>query len=95
MIYECRESLTLDSCLDREKKPQFIVFSATMPDWVHKTTKKYMSKDFLSVDLVKGNVQKTNVNVEVKSCSSSSFMDWTSLFSSILPWPAPIKTERV
>jgi len=49
---------------DREKKPQFIVFSATMPNWVHKTTKKYMSKDYLTVDLVKGNTQKTSANVE-------------------------------
>jgi len=49
---------------NREKKSQFIVFSATMPDWVHKTTKKYMSKDFLTVDLVKGNTQKTAANVE-------------------------------
>jgi len=48
----------------RETKPQFIVFSATMPDWVHKNTKKYMAKDFVSVDLVKGNYQKTNANVE-------------------------------
>ena len=36
-----------------------------MPDWVHKNTKKYMAKDFVSVDLVKGNYQKTNANVEV------------------------------
>ncbi|CAF4102551.1 unnamed protein product, partial [Rotaria sordida] len=49
---------------NRETKPQFIVFSATMPDWVHKTTKKYMSKDFIVVDLVKGNTQKTSANVE-------------------------------
>ncbi|UJR23425.1 hypothetical protein I4U23_026430 [Adineta vaga] len=47
----------------RETKPQFIVFSATMPDWVHKTTKKYMSKDFVTVDLVKG-AQRTSANVE-------------------------------
>ncbi|CAF0793439.1 unnamed protein product [Rotaria sordida] len=49
---------------NRETKSQFIVFSATMPDWVHKTTKKYMSKDFITIDLVKGNTQKTAANVE-------------------------------
>ncbi|CAF2841243.1 unnamed protein product [Rotaria sp. Silwood2] len=49
---------------NRETKPHFIVFSATMPDWVHKTTKKYMSKDFMTIDLVKGNTQKTSANVE-------------------------------
>ncbi|CAF4346465.1 unnamed protein product [Rotaria sp. Silwood2] len=50
---------------NRETKPQFIVFfSATMPDWVHKATKKYMPKDFILVDLVKGNTQKTSANVE-------------------------------
>jgi superfamily II DNA/RNA helicase len=52
--------------LDRETKPQFIVFSATMPNWVHKTAKKYLSKDFLTVDLIKGNTQKTSATVEVK-----------------------------
>jgi hypothetical protein len=36
-----------------------------MPDWVYKTTKKYMSKDFVTVDLVKGNTQKTAANVQV------------------------------
>ncbi|CAF4170188.1 unnamed protein product [Rotaria sp. Silwood2] len=35
-----------------------------MPDWVHKATKKYMPKDFIVVDLVKGNTQKTSANVE-------------------------------
>jgi ATP-dependent RNA helicase DDX21 len=49
---------------NRETKPQFIVFSATMPNWVHKTTKKYMSKDFHTIDLVKGNTQKTSATVE-------------------------------
>ncbi|CAF0850614.1 unnamed protein product [Rotaria sp. Silwood1] len=49
---------------NRETKPQFIVFSATMPDWVHKQTKKYMSKEFITIDLVKGNTQKTCANVE-------------------------------
>jgi len=38
-----------------------------MPNWVHKQTKKYMSKDFVTVDLVKGNTQKTAATVEVKS----------------------------
>lgn len=52
--------------VDRDNKPQFIVFSATMPQWVYQTTKKYMSKDFVTVDLVKGNMQKTSANVEVK-----------------------------
>lgn len=56
--------------LDREVKPQFIVFSATMPHWVHKTTKKYMSKDYKTVDLVQGNMQKTSANVEVNEISS-------------------------
>jgi superfamily II DNA/RNA helicase len=51
--------------IERETKPQIVVFSATMPDWVYKTTKKYMSKDFVTVDLVKGNTQKTAANVQV------------------------------
>ena len=50
--------------LGRENKAQCIVFSATMPDWVHKTAKKYMTKDFGTIDLVKG-TQRTSENVEV------------------------------
>lgn len=49
---------------DQQKKAQFVVFSATMPDWVHKTTRKYMTKDFVTVDLVQGNTQRTSANVE-------------------------------
>jgi superfamily II DNA/RNA helicase len=56
--------------LEREIKPQFIVFSATMPQWIHKTTKKYMTKDFITIDLVKGNAQKTSANVEVNKILS-------------------------
>lgn len=56
---------------NRENKPQFIVFSATMPQWVYKTTKKYMSKDFMTVDLVKGNTQRTSANVEHLAVSCS------------------------
>ncbi|CAF0750993.1 unnamed protein product [Adineta steineri] len=48
----------------QEVKPQFVVFSATMPNWVLKTTTKYMTKDYVTVDLVKGNAQKTSSNVE-------------------------------
>lgn len=90
-----RKRKSFASCLDRKDKPQFIVFSATMPAWVHNTTKKYMTKDFLSVDLVKGNTQKTNVNVEVHSCSSCSLNDYTLFVSSIWLFPAAIKIELV
>jgi hypothetical protein len=46
-----------------------------MPNWVHKQTKKYMSKDFVTVDLVKGNTQKTAATVEVKSFFFFSFFE--------------------
>lgn len=71
LSYETKSCLYVDT--DQAKKAQFIVFSATMPDWVHKTTKKYMSKDFITVDLVKGNMQKTSANVEVIFSFTSCF----------------------
>jgi hypothetical protein len=45
-----------------------------MPDWVHKTTKKYMTKDFMTVDLVKGNTQKTSATVEVQFISYRNYL---------------------
>jgi len=69
--------------LDRETKPQFIVFSATMPNWVHKTTKKYMSKDFHTIDLVKGNTQKTSATVEVQNFPFFFYFIYCFFFISI------------
>ena len=80
--------------LDRTVKPQFIVFSATMPHWVHKTTKKYMSKDFKIVDLVQGNVQKTSATVEVNLILFLSSFDDRPLCSTWLCL-ALIMTEQL
>jgi ATP-dependent RNA helicase DDX21 len=42
-----------------ENKPQFLLFSATTPDWFRTTAKKYLNPDFKSVDLVKNLKNKT------------------------------------
>lgn len=80
--------------LDRTVKPQFIVFSATMPHWVHKTTKKYMSKDYKTIDLVQGNVQKTSATVEVNLILFLSSFD-DRAFCSIWLFRALIMTEQL
>ncbi len=80
--------------LERETKPQFIVFSATMPNWVHKNTKKYMTKDFMTVDLVKGNAQKTSATVEVNKTLSFHFESNLFLFVWFLAFSGVVYLSR-
>lgn len=42
-----------------QEKPQFLMFSATIPDWMKTTARKYLSKDYITVDLVKNLKNKT------------------------------------
>jgi ATP-dependent RNA helicase DDX21 len=49
---------------NKEKTYQMLLFSATLPTWVHKTTQKYMNIDKVTVDLVKDEVQKTSTLIE-------------------------------
>lgn len=46
------------------KKPQTLLFSATVPPWVEKTAKKYM-KDWKTVSLVGRQDVQTSTTVEV------------------------------
>ncbi|XP_071808776.1 nucleolar RNA helicase 2-like [Asterias amurensis] len=44
--------------------PQTLLFSATVPDWVHKTARKYMRTDLRKHDLVGSRTDKTATNVK-------------------------------
>ena len=47
-----------------ESKPQFILFSATVPPWVQNVAKNHLDKEFKFVDLVKDLKNKTSKTVE-------------------------------
>jgi len=42
-----------------KEKPQFLLFSATIPQWVKNVAKNYLTKDFKTIDLVKNLKNKT------------------------------------
>ncbi|CAG8495352.1 6604_t:CDS:2 [Diversispora eburnea] len=42
---------------------QTLLFSATVPDWVRKTVKKYLKADYVNVDLIGKEETKTNENI--------------------------------
>lgn len=52
-----------------EKKPQVLLFSATIPKWVEETAEKYMSHDRILVDLIGQQSLKTAVTVDHKAIS--------------------------
>lgn len=53
---------------EKEKKDvseiQYLLFSATIPKWVEKVSKTFMSKDHVRVDMIKGKTVKTSTTVE-------------------------------
>lgn len=55
----------MDSISAQSKsKPQFILFSATIPPWVKKVAKNNLKDDYVTVDLVKDLKNKTSKTVE-------------------------------
>jgi superfamily II DNA/RNA helicase len=48
-------------------KPQTLFFSATLPDWVSQTAKKYMTKDKHVVDVIGNEKQQAALTVEVRN----------------------------
>jgi len=44
--------------IEQETKAQLIVFSETIPDAVRKLTKKYLSTDFVTINLAEKNQQE-------------------------------------
>ena len=49
------------------KKPQLLLFSATVPSWVRQTADRYMTKDKVVVDLIGKQTLRTAVTVEHKA----------------------------
>ena len=52
-------------------KPQTLLFSATLPPWVMRTAKKYMSEDRKIVDLIGDQELKASETVEVIKLNTS------------------------
>lgn len=51
--------------LGQAAKPQLLLFSATIPDWVSRTASKYMNKNKKIVDMIGQDKVKTAIAVEV------------------------------
>nr|CAG8584693.1 5525_t:CDS:2 [Entrophospora candida]CAG8604785.1 9442_t:CDS:2 [Entrophospora candida] len=50
---------------------QTLLFSATIPDWVKQTVKKYLKKDYENINLIKESDSKTNENIRHLAIRSS------------------------
>jgi ATP-dependent RNA helicase DDX21 len=57
------ESIMEKIASEVKEKPQFLLFSATLPDWLKGVAKKYLTKDYKTIDLVKNLKNKTAENV--------------------------------
>ena len=56
--------------------PQTLLFSATLPHWVHETAKKHLKGDVKHVDLVGSQTLKTSTTVQVNSLLFTILMLW-------------------
>ena len=52
---------------DTERKPQLLLFSATIPFWVKDTARRYMAEDREWIDLIGQDKLRTAILVEVMS----------------------------
>ena len=52
---------------ERHEKPQTLLFTATLPPWVDRTAKKYMSRDRQIIDLIGQDQLKASETVQVRS----------------------------
>ena len=48
-----------------DNKPQTLLFSATVPQWVQRTARKYLRSDIVKLDLVGRGTVRTATSVEV------------------------------
>ncbi len=55
--------------MDDVSKPQMLLFSATVPEWVNDTARRFMKTDRQRVDLVGKNSIRTAIGVEVRAAS--------------------------
>ena len=67
-IYCLNTQCTINSSA-KESKPQTLLFSATLPPWVLRTAKKYMSEDRKIVDLIGDQELKASETIEVRRCA--------------------------
>ena len=79
-IERIMDTVTAESTLG---KPQFILFSATIPSWVKAVAQKYLDNDFKLVNLVKDLKNKTSKTVEHLALKHN-INDKISLLSDIL-----------
>ncbi|XP_052783574.1 ATP-dependent RNA helicase DDX50-like [Mya arenaria] len=54
----------ISSFYERDLKPQTMLYSATMPDWVKKTANKYLSKDYEYINLVGKQNEQTATTIK-------------------------------
>lgn len=57
--------------VESTEKPQTLFFSATLPDWVETTAKKYMTKDRHIVDVIGNEKQRAALTVEVRDVTDN------------------------
>ena len=62
----CPNTQCTINSLAKENKPQTLLFSATLPPWVLRTAKKYMSEDRKIVDLIGDQELKASETIEVR-----------------------------
>jgi len=64
-MYVCIYSLLHVAAESVDGNPQTLLFSATLPHWVHETAKKYLRPDRRHFDLVCDDTVKTSKTVRV------------------------------
>ena len=57
------------------EKPQTMLYSATMPDWVRRAASKYLSDDYKMISLVDKTDEQTAVTIKV-STSRSKYLSY-------------------
>jgi len=64
---------------DTDSNPQTLLFSATLPHWVHETAKKYLRPDRKHLDLVCDDAVKTSKTVRVRADEPVCVPYWTAV----------------
>ena len=60
-----------------------MLFSATMPEWIHQAIKKYMSPDRITLDLIGTSKQKTSATVS-HFCLPSRWQNRTEILCDVV-----------
>jgi ATP-dependent RNA helicase DDX21 len=67
-------------------KPQFLLFSATIPPWVQNATRSFMSSDKLFIDMVKESTLKTPAGVKHLALKVGSNRNSVSMISDLISY---------